>query len=221
MKIKRRTIAWMTLIGVLLAGLATIIHPVIYNPWDGEEAMQKMFQTDPLRWTFDHAVLIVGVLLWLGGFTELEKKLLPASRIAGTFCLTAMSLWILFLASELTAVPYLMQMFSKAPGLTLQSVIIALFSFNLFTGYLTIALIWAGLFLFGSCLKKKEKYPSLLADWAMLGGAIGTVGSIYAAMFPEKFGLTVLLLTTAIPYLWSIVFPIYIIRAESQSRTEQ
>lgn len=204
-----KNIAWITCIGALIVGITTLGHPVIYNPWDGQTAMQKMSHCS--IWTWDHAVMIGGVILWIGGLTEFERIIEARSHIAGVLLITALSLWVLFLTTELSALPYLMNTFSKRPDPTVQTVIISLFTFDLLLGYITILLVWSGIFFLGFSIRHNQHYPSWLASLGIAGGLIGAAGSLYTTIYPEKGGLIVMILSSAIPYIWTLVFPVYLI----------
>lgn len=204
-----KNVAWILLFGALLTGITTLLHPVIYNPWDGQTAIQKM--ADCSIWTWDHAVMIGGVILWIGGLAELERIIEAEFRTAEIFFITALSLWVLFLTTELSALPFLVDVFSKRPDFAVQTVILSLFTFNLLLGYITIILVWSGIFILGFLMKQKKYYPSWLGYLAMAGGLIGAAGSLYAAICPEKGGLIVMILSSAIPYAWTIILPVYLL----------
>ncbi|MDD9148522.1 MULTISPECIES: hypothetical protein [unclassified Sporolactobacillus] len=202
-----KNVSCFLLIGALLTGITTVLHPVIYNPWNGRTAMQQMARC-PI-WLWDHAWMIVAVILWIGGLIEFERIIGAESRAALVLFITALSLWVLFLTAELSALPYLMHVFAGHPDFSVQTVIQSLFIFNLLLGYITIMLVWLGIFFLGLFMRQKKYGPSWLGCLGMAGGLIGAAGSLYTTLYPEKGGLSVMIFSSAIPYIWTIVLSVY------------
>ncbi|MGE8203310.1 hypothetical protein ACQKP0_01920 [Heyndrickxia sp. NPDC080065] len=204
--LSKKLIGYMILLGAVLIIVSTVLHPLTINPWDGLTAFQEIKQ-NPLMWEIDHSIMLFAVLLWLIGLFVAETELLSSfsiSRNYGSLFIISLTIWVLILCMELTALPIL-----TAGSVFKNSVFIvwkALFAFGLLSGYIAVILTWIGVSLF--CMQLKiigfEKIPVWIIFIGFFGGWIGVIGIIISLCLPT-FGVIVLPITSGIPLFWTIL----------------
>lgn len=185
------------LIGLGLAGVGSVLHPITINPWGGSAELHKAANGD--NWVIVHTIMIIAITIWLGGMVFAaqlcKSKLIKLMAII--LYMVSLTIWLLVLGMELTVFP---PIFSNLTDHTHQTIGSLFFGYGLFSGYVAMVLIW-----FATCLLSF----SLKSLMGTISNVIGVIGTSVAILTPNLF---LLIIVTIPPTLWAIVFAIKLIR---------
>jgi hypothetical protein len=186
-----------SLVGALLLAVSTVFHPVVINPWPFTGSLQLIAHS--FTWMWDHWLMAISLVLWLTGIATLVNNM-KVYYLFGT----ALAMWLLILANELTVLPFLVERLMESDLPTLHLTGTYLFALGLMGGYFAIILIWIGVILIGW---RVEGIPRWVAKAGILSGGIGIIGIIYIFIYPEGItSIFILGATSGLPYLWTLLY---------------
>lgn len=202
MKNRFRLIGLTIIIGGILMVAATILHPPLVNPYDGETAFHGF--SHARLWMLDHLLMLVATFLWLLGLAVSHTFLSGGSRSSRTgSCLfyVSLCLWIVILTAELTALPLLGNEIIRNNNPTLVKVWEASFSTVLLAGYFAVACGWIGVFFYG--LGMNRRFSPRFEKVALYSGLIGFIG-ILITFLSFNFGYIIIPITSGPAFLWTM-----------------
>lgn len=202
-----KVIGTFIVVGGVLMGIATLLHPIVVNPWSVLKVLPKTVTT---LWMGDHILMLIAISLWLMGLASISVTLKNAkvtSTIANYLFVSSFVIWVLILTMELGVFPNLghdaLTFKHQAYLKTLWSV---LFSFGLLSGYGAMILAYLGIFFLAIYLKLiKDKF-----SWGIYAGLIGTIG-IIIVLLKINWAIPVLVITTMPPFVWTLILGGYLL----------
>lgn len=203
-------------VGGILMLIATVLHPPLVNPYDGQTAFHGYSHSR--LWMWDHILMLLATFLWLLGlagsrFYYSAGKL--SSKLGSYSFIVSISIWIIILSAELTILPIIGEEVIQNDGSTLFKVWESVFSFLLLAGYYAVACGWIGVFLYGWGMRrvKMEHFSSLFNNSALYSGLIGLIGIIITCIsFP--IGYIVIPLTSGPPFIWTMLLAVKMLRKQ-------
>jgi hypothetical protein len=208
---------WSIILGGLLMAVATLLHPIIVNPWSVLKVLPKTVQT---FWMWDHFLMLLGISLWLLSLACVPPVLRKQKPLGMTaiYCFVAsFTIWVIVLTMELGVFPPLgidVLTFHRSDLKTLWSV---LFSIGLLSGYGAMFLAYAGM-IFLSFNIKGVKGLTRFRSWGILCGVIGALG-ILLTLFKIHWGVLLLSLTTPPPFFWTLILGWSLTKEKAQERS--
>ncbi|GIN84609.1 hypothetical protein J6TS2_09950 [Heyndrickxia sporothermodurans] len=190
------------IIGGICMLIATILHPILVNPYDGETAFRG-FSHSPF-WMWDHILMLVGTVLWLlglAGSRSFHSQGMIATRMGSSLFYISLGLWILTLTAELTVLPLLGEEVLLSSNSSLFNVWVSTFSYLLLSGYFAVACGWLGIFFYGWGIR--SSFSAIFQKGALYSGGIGFIGVLLTCL-SFKIGYVVIPITSAFPYIWSM-----------------
>ncbi|WP_233269706.1 hypothetical protein [Heyndrickxia camelliae] len=195
-----RLLGFMIIIGGVFILIGTILHPILVDPFAGEEAYHKFKHSD--LWMFDHILMLLGMFLWLGGLagssSSFGKK---AGKTGAAMFYISLGMWIIILSTELTLLPMLGKEISNSSQVMLKKVWEANFSFGLLAGYFAVAFGWLGVALYG--WNGKGTFSLWFQRAGLYSGIWGFAGIVFTCCFFQS-AYIVLPLTSGPVYLWTM-----------------
>ncbi|MEK5393262.1 MULTISPECIES: hypothetical protein [Heyndrickxia] len=187
------------MIGGILILIGTVLHPILVDPYAGEEALHKFKHSQ--MWMLDHILMLIGMFLWLGGLAGSSSYF---RKNGAAMFYISLGLWILILTAELTILPLIgNEIIGRHHGV-LKKVWEAIFSFGLLAGYFAVACSWAGVALYGWCMKRTENsFSTWFQNSGFYSGVWGFAGIVFTCCF-FKTAYIVLPLTSGPAYLWTM-----------------
>jgi hypothetical protein len=201
-RIEIRLVGTSIIMGAILMLIATILHPPLVNPYDGETAFREYYHSE--LWMWDHILMLGAVSLWLLGLAGSASFISDRHSIGSHLFFVSLGLWILILTAELTVLPLIGKEILINSNVTLIEVWEAMFSFALLAGYFAVACSWLGVSIYGWEMKHHGNY---LSNWfkngALYTGIIGFIGIILTCMSFEA-GYILIPLTSGPAFLWTM-----------------
>lgn len=180
-----------TLLGALLVLIATVLHPITIDPWNADLPIHFITEHKH-HWMWDHALMATGITLWFGGlaccFALFKKDLRLTSLVVALF-ISSIAIWLVTIAFELGGMPITVERLHSEPGHRLLAE--SMFASVLISGYLALIPAWLGIMV------------GAQSKWGILSGSIGILGIVFCIAQPI---LWILLLTNALPFLWTVIF---------------
>lgn len=201
---------WAIIIGGILMGVATLLHPIIINPWSVLKVLPKTVMT---FWLWVHVLMLLGISLWLIGLACVKPTMRltsPLTSAAVILKITAFTIWVMVLTMELGVFPPLGRDVITTSSNSLASLWSVLFSYGLLSGYCAMLLAYLGILFLAFNLGGLEGFAPLKI-WGVLSGIIGAAG-ILLTLLKIQWGLWILAVTTLPPFLWSLCLGIFLIR---------
>jgi hypothetical protein len=205
---------WSIILGGVLMAIATLLHPIIVNPWAVLKVLPKTVLT---FWMWDHFLMLLGISLWLLSLACVPPVLRKHDPLgmAAIYCFVAsFTIWVIVLTMELGVFPPLgvdVLTFHRSDLKSLWSV---LFSVGLLSGYGAMFLAYVGI-IFLSVNFKNANGLKGFRSWGILCGVIGAVGLLFT-LFKIHWGVLLLLLTTPPPFLWTLILGWFLIKEKAQ-----
>lgn len=193
-----RVTALLIVIGALLFGIATVFHPPLSNPWDVAFAYRKI--TEDGNWKLDHCVFLFGLALWLVSLStlpDISHRFSEMARNGARILISSLGMWLLILSIELSVLPQMISSIEVNGNAAYQPIWNALFTWTLFSGYLTTGFIDLGLFIISASFDQ-----NLVKKSGMIAASIGAIGIAVSLLFP-KYALWMQVFTEPLPYLWT------------------
>ncbi|WP_435923176.1 hypothetical protein [Paenibacillus sp. DYY-L-2] len=230
---KRNRLQWTAGICVLTGGLlfiaATLMHPPATNPWTGNEVIAMVAEMKAY-WQFDHALMLLADLLWLGGLAagaasyeewrldreakvrEFPNHVRPLAGLASRLFVAALTMWVLILAMEMTVFPVLSGQWGRISGeFGADALGVGLFAFGIMAGDFAMMLAWIGVSLLGAGLLRTAgddpRFVHIRRWLAMIGigcGIWGAVGTPVSLLLPD-WSIVLFPLTSGPVFLWTFV----------------
>ena len=198
--------------------LATLLHPIVVNPWNVLNVLPKTTQA---FWMWDHFIMLFGIALWLLSLACVPSVLKRQKALGMTaiYCLvTSFTIWTIVLMMELGIFPPLgvdVLTFNRNDLKSLWSV---LFSFGLLSGYGAMFLAYVGI-LFLSFNISEVKTFKQFRPWGLICGGIGAVGILFT-LFKIHWAVWLLAITTPPPFLWTVVLGWVLIRQNTSKNLQ-
>jgi len=198
-----RLLGIMIIIGGVCILIGTILHPILVDPFAGEEAFHKFKHSN--HWMFDHILMLIGMFLWLGGlagssyyFGNIKGK------IGAAMFYISLGMWVLIFTAELTLLPMLGDEMKGSQYAMLKKVWEANFSFGLLAGYFAVAFGWLGVALYGWKGQGMEKsFSPWFQKAGLYSGIWGFAGIVFTCCF-FRVAYIVLPITSGPVYLWTM-----------------
>ncbi|HZG83654.1 hypothetical protein [Paenibacillus sp.] len=179
-----------TLTGAAIVALASALHPLTLDPWHADLPIRFIAERRT-QWVWDHALMAVGIVLWLGGLAigfGHEGRTRPLSFAAAALSVCSIAMWLTALSIELGGLPIAVDRIDAHEHAgTLAA---SLFANGLLLGYFAMIPAWLAVAL-GSG-----------TTWGALSGALGIAGIVFTLFQPIAW---VLALTSALPFGWTIL----------------
>lgn len=194
---------WSIILGGLLMAVATLLHPIIVNPW---EVLKVLPKTVLAFWMWDHVMMLGGIALWLLSLACVPPvlKKLKALGLTAIYCFVAsFTIWLIVLMMELGIFPPLGMDVLTFHREDLKSLWSVLFSIGLLSGYGAMFLAYIGMIFLSyniSEVKGFERFRS----WGLICGLIGAIGILFT-LLKIHWGVLLLSLTTPPPFLWTLI----------------
>lgn len=206
-----RALGLLSLIGLLLSGIATVLHPPVAAVSEWHKALTEVI-SHAAGWEPIHLAFAVGLILFVPGLSLFTHVVEPPSdpgwgALAGIVFRLSLPLWLITMAIELSAVPALARYMHDHAGLpaVLQPLAQGFWGVGLLTGYAATLLMWCAVTLWGVTLLQRRAFSPAFGWWAILSGLAGICGLVPAAFWPGLGGAITLAATSALPAAWLIV----------------
>lgn len=192
-KLARQWLPRITLLGALLVITATVLHPITIDPWNADLPIQ-FIAAKRAYWMWDHSLMAVAILLWLGGLAGCFRLFRHSDKmvtVVVALFISSIAIWLITLAFELGGMPISVQRLQIHSDPVHRSLAESLFSSALLSGYFAMIPVWMGV-----ALGARTK-------WGRFSGCIGILGIGYCLLVPT---LWILLVSSAFPFIWTLIF---------------
>jgi hypothetical protein len=200
---------YLILLGFILVGISTVLHPITINPWAGSTELHRAAKAE--LWMLDHTIMMIAMLIWLLALICAVLKLCKnktISIITSLFFMIALTIWLIIIGMELTIFPAIFKNLTEHTHHTVGSLF---FGYGLFSGYIAMSLIWFGIGLFSIGIKGTVVYSKRFYRFGLLSSVIGVIGTIVTILIPN---LILLLVSTIIPSIWITILSFRLIRLQ-------
>ncbi|AJY76967.1 hypothetical protein [Paenibacillus beijingensis] len=205
------------LAGGVLFLLATVMHPLVTDPWLGLKVLPHIAHS-PVYWQFDHILMLTAILLLFSGLAAganaVADEAKPARITFGLF-IVSMTIWILILVMELTIIPHLAENWSETQSQETGVIFTGLFAYGILAGDIAMMLAWIGIALLGNALLRSNEMTRTLASTGILFGALGALG-IVAMLFVSDWSIVILAATSGPVFFWVLYFGWRMLRKETE-----
>ena len=181
----------LTMLGAALMVAASILHPVVIDPWNAEQPIRFIAQ-HRMHWMLDHGLMSAAVVLWLGGMAicyQLRSCRRVLSSVVSALFIASLAMWLITLAFELGGIPIAVDRLTEHSNTAQRALSESLFAGALISGYFAMIPAWLGVAV------------GARSNAGRLVGIIGAAGIAFTLIKPN---LWILLLTTAFPFLWTV-----------------
>lgn len=206
------------LMGGALFVTATLMHPPATDPWTGHHVI-SMIPDMLIYWQWDHSLMLAAILLWLGGLSlgETMAGRRPASMMAARLFISAMTIWVIVLAMELTVLPVLAEEWGSVQDPGTAALGVGLFAFGIMAGDFAMMLAWIGISLLSIALLSEETVKPAMAWIGIAAGLWGALGIPAALLFP-KLSVIIYPITSGPVFIWTLIFGVYMVMGRKTKR---